>query len=119
MAERRAARVQHKVIHKHRIGSRVSKRVSEFVLVRGQPKAILRWIDIAGVRTPIYLDLDPSKLRRVQAGPRASFHYDGVTTDPSTDFQPKGPLRARRRPGSPPLPGGRRHTDPPGQSRSP
>jgi len=110
MAERRAARVQQKVIHRHRIGALVFKRVSEFVLVRGQPKAVLRWIDIAGVRTPIYLDLDPSKLRRVQTGSKSSFFYDGVTADPSTDF---GTKRAQRRPDSAPMPGGRRHTDPP------
>ena len=114
MAERRVARVQQKVIHRHRIGSRVFKRVSEFVRVRGEPKAILRWIDIAGVRTPIYLDLDPSKLRSVQAGANATFYYDGVTTHPSSDFEPKGPVRARRRAGSEPMPGGRRHTDPSG-----
>jgi hypothetical protein len=107
MAERRAARVAQKVVHRHRIGSLVFKRVSEFVRVRGEPKAILRWIDIAGVRTPIYVALDPSKLRRIAAGPKTRIYYDGTTVEPGVG----------RGAGSQPMPGGRRRTDPPpGQS---
>jgi hypothetical protein len=113
MAERRAARVEQKVVHRHRSGSLVFKRVSEFVLVRGQPKAILRWIDIAGVRTPIYLDLDPAKLRRIRAGTSALFHYDGTTADPSATIEQRPPQRGRRRKAGKPVPGGRRRTDPP------
>jgi hypothetical protein len=111
MAERRAARVPQKVVHRHRIGSLVFKRVSEFVLVRGEPKAILKWIDIAGLRTPIYIDLDPSKLRRIGAGSSIRLYYDGTTLDPGDDLTP--PARGRRVAPSQPLPGGRRRTDPP------
>jgi hypothetical protein len=111
MAERRAARVPQKVIHRHRIGSLVFKRVSEFVQVRGEPKAILRWIDIAGMRTPIYIDLDPTKLRRIRAGPKTRLYYDGTTADPGDE--PKPPTRGRRRTQSEPIPGGRRRSDPP------
>ena len=120
MAERRTVRVGQKVIHRHRIGRHVFRRVSEFVMVRGQPKAILRWIDIAGIRTPIYLDLDASKLRRLRVGPAGMYHDDGVTVDPTTEPTPQPPLQGRRRAGSEAIPGGRRHTDPPlGQSRRP
>ena len=48
------------------------------------PKAILGWIDVGGVRTPIFLcDLDPAKLRKA-TGPAAknTFYYDAVTVDP-------------------------------------
>ena len=117
MAERRTARVGQKVIHRHRIGSRVFKRVSEFVMVRGQPRAILHWIDIAGMRTPIYLELDPSKLKRIRVGGTARFHYDGITNDPTTDFQERPAQLGRRRPGSAAVPGGRRHNDPPSPDR--
>ena len=117
MAERRAARVPQKVVHRHRIGSLVVKRLSEFVLVRGEPKAILKWIDIAGIRTPIYIDLESSKLRRVQAGPKTRFIYDGTTVEPGTAEEPKPAIRGRRGARSQPMPGGRRRTDPPfGQS---
>ena len=112
MAERRTARVPQKVVHRHRIGSLVFRRVSEFVVVRGAPKAVLRWINIAGVRTPIYLDLDPAKLRRIRAGARTLMHYLGTTLDPASDFT-KPPRRAQRRGPSVPRPGGRRRTDPP------
>lgn len=110
MAERRSARVPRKVVHRHRVGAMVITRVSELLVVRGEPKAILRWIDIAGVRTPICVDLDPQRLRQVQSGPNSTFHYDGTTTDPS--YYPAPALRGRRRAHSEPLPGGRRRTDP-------
>ena len=113
MAERRTARVPQKVIHRHRIGSKVLRRASEFVMVRGQPKAILRWIDIAGIRTPICVDLDPAKLRRIAVGPVVTFYYHGTTADPSTELEAKPPLRGRRRSSDEPLPGGRRRSDPP------
>jgi hypothetical protein len=83
MAERRTARLARKVVHRHRTGGQVSTRVSELMVLRGQPKAILRWIDIAGMRTPICVDLDPQRLRQVQEGPNGTFRYDGTTTDPS------------------------------------
>lgn len=112
MAERRTARIPQKVVHRHRIGALVYRRVSEFLLLRGEPKAILRWIDIAGVRTPIYLALDPQKLRRIRAGTQVLMHYDGVTVDPAHEYA-KPPRRAQRRGPGAPMPGGRRRTDPP------
>jgi hypothetical protein len=111
MAERKLTRVPLKVVHRHQMGGQVFKRVSELAYLGGQPKAILRWIDIAGVRTPIYADLDPAKLRRVR--PRAGVtRYEGTTIDPS-EVDPTPPTRGRRRRSSEPRPGGRRHTDPP------
>lgn len=83
MASRRLARVPQKVIHRHRIGERVFRRASELVFLRGKPKAILRWIDSAGVRTPIYAELDPSLLKPAQAARRGTYQYDGTTTDPA------------------------------------
>ena len=86
MASRRLARVPQKVTHRHRVGSRVSRRVSELVFIRGRPKAILRWIDIAGVRTPIYAELDPARLHRPE-GPRgAPARYEGITTEPADEI---------------------------------
>jgi hypothetical protein len=85
MASRRLARVPQKVTHRHRIGSHVFRRVSELVFIGGKPKAILRWIDIAGVRTPIYADLDPTKLRRIRIRTdiHPVFRYDGTTVEPA------------------------------------
>jgi hypothetical protein len=82
MATRRLARVRQKVVHRHRIGARVFRRVSEIVFIRGKPKAILRWIDIAGVRTPIYADLDAERLKRMRTA-HVTYLYDGTTTDPA------------------------------------
>jgi len=106
-------RIGDKVIHRHRVGRQVFRRVSEFVFVQGQPKAILHWIDIAGIRTPIYLDLDPRKLRRIRGWPGHLFVYGGTTVDPVTAGDPRPPVRGRRRTNDQPLPGGRRATDPP------
>jgi hypothetical protein len=83
MASRRLARVPLKVIHRHRIGERASRRVSELAFVRGRPKAILRWIDIAGVRTPIYADLDPANLKPMGRAHGKTYYYDGSTVDPA------------------------------------
>ena len=113
MAERRAAKIRQKVVHRHRIGSQMLKRVSDFMLVRGEPKAVLRWIDIAGVRTPIAVDLDRAKLRSIRAGTSTLFLYAGTTTDPSAAMDPRPPLRGRRRTEDRPLPGGRRRAHPP------
>lgn len=83
MASRRLSRVPQKVTHRHQIGSRVSRRVSELVFVRGKPKVILRWIDLAGVRTPIYADLDPARLDRTPNAHGVMYKYDGTTVDPA------------------------------------
>lgn len=70
------------VTHRHRVGSSVSERVSELVFVKGQPMALLEWINLGGIRTPLYVcDLDPAKLRE-DAETRGAFHYDGLTSDP-------------------------------------
>jgi hypothetical protein len=85
MHNRRKVRVGLKVIHRHRIGSFEFRRVSELVYVRGRPKAILGWIDVGGLRTPIHLcDLDPAKLRKAGAVNATSntYYYDAVTIDP-------------------------------------
>jgi len=87
--ERRKSRLGLKVIHKHRIGDKVFRRVSELVTIDGQPKAILGWINLGDVRTPIYLcDLDPCKLHR-SATSATTFYYDEMTVDPR--FEALGP----------------------------
>jgi hypothetical protein len=80
--ERRTRRVGLKVIHKHRVGDKVLRRVSELVIIEGQPKALLCWINLGGVRTPIYLcDLDLAKLHR-SATSTNTFYYEEITVDP-------------------------------------
>ena len=70
-----------KVKHRHRVGNAVVERVSELVHVKGRPVALLEWIDLGGIRTPLYMcELDPEKLRT--ATERGVFQYDGVTADP-------------------------------------
>ena len=71
-----------KVKHRHRVGSAVAERVSEMVYVNGSPVALLDWVDLGGIRTPLYVcELDPAKLHTA-ADQRGFFHYDGLTTDP-------------------------------------
>lgn len=51
-------------------------------MIEGRPKAILGWINLGGVRTPIYLcDLDSAKLRQAPSGTNTYF-YDEITVDP-------------------------------------
>ena len=70
-----------KVMHRHRVGTAVIQRVSELVYAKGRPLALLDWINLGGVRTPLYVcELDPKKLRA--AGNGGLFHYDDLTTDP-------------------------------------
>ena len=100
MHERRRSRVDLKVLHRHRAGPREFQRVSELVFVRGRPKAILGWIDVGGVRTPIHLcDLDPAKLHKAAAAPQ-TYYYDGVTTDPRYEDSQAVRDPARRRQGA-------------------
>lgn len=71
-----------KVIHRHKVGRSVVRRVSELVFDQGHPKAILGWIDVGGQRTPIsQCDLDPAKLRKA-AAVEDTYYYDAVTVDP-------------------------------------
>ena len=91
--ERRKSRVGLKVIHRHRVGDKVLRRVSELVLIDGRPKALLGWINLGGVRTPIYLcELDFSKLRQAPLGSN-TYYYDDITVDPR--FEAFGPEPAR------------------------
>jgi hypothetical protein len=89
VTDRRKNRLGLKVIHKHRIGDKVFRRVSELVVIEGQPKAILGWIDMGGVRTPIYLcDLNHLKLHRSATSPN-TYYYEEITVDPR--FEALGP----------------------------
>jgi hypothetical protein len=82
MQNRSAGRFGLKVIHRHRAGDNTFRRVSELVFIRGQPRAVLGWIDAGGVRTPIYIsDLDPAKLKKA-AAMEGTYYYDEVTVDP-------------------------------------
>ena len=82
MENRRAIRrVGLRVIHRHRSGEQTLRRVSELVFLRGEAKAVLEWISSGGLRTPIYVDMDRSKLRLTR-GIRTLYYYDGTTDDP-------------------------------------
>lgn len=95
MHNRRSVRLGLKVIHRHRVGSHEFRRVSELVFIRGRPKAILGWVDMGGVRAPIYLcDLDPGKLKKAAAA-KDTYYYDEVTTDPR--YEDLAPLPEQRR----------------------
>jgi len=76
-------RTQLKVIHRHRIGGRRFRRVSELVFVpNSRPRAVLEWVDLGSMRSPLYIaELDPTKLRRAKRL-RNTFYYDGETIDP-------------------------------------
>ena len=89
MENRKRIRAGSQVVHRHRIGRRTFRRVSELVFVQGEPKLVLGWINLAGLRTPIYLPLDPAKLRRARALKQA-YYYDDLTVDPR--FEDMRPL---------------------------
>ena len=62
------------MIHRHRVGDKIFRRVSELVVIDGRPKALLGWINLGYVRTPIYLcDLDQAKLRRSSTNPNTFY----------------------------------------------
>ncbi|HEY0437607.1 MAG TPA: hypothetical protein VGC92_13285 [Phenylobacterium sp.] len=85
MRDRKKIRVGLKVIHRHKVGESTFRRVSELVYIDGRPKALLGWINVGGVRTPIYIcELDPAKLRKSE-GAKNTFFYDGITVDPRFD----------------------------------
>ena len=99
MHNRRKVRLGLKVIHRHRVGQLEFRRVSELVFVRGRPKAILGWIDVGGVRTPVHLcDLDPAKLRKAAAATASkdTYYYDAVTIDPRYEDVAPEPQAAHR-----------------------
>lgn len=85
-AERRKTRIGLKVVHQHRMGGEVSERVSDLVFADGKPHALIEWINIGGVRTPLYTcELDKTKLVPASDA-KAAFYYVGVTTDPRFNF---------------------------------
>jgi len=89
--DRRKSRFGLKVIHRHRIGGKVLRRVSELVMIEGQPKALFGWINLGDVRTPIYLcDLDRDKLRRSGTS-HNTFYCDEITVDPRFEALGPGP----------------------------
>ena len=80
--ERRKVRSVLKVIHRHRVAGIVSRRASALVFVKGRPVALLEWINLGGVRTPLYTcDLDPDKLHPMEGSP-GTYQYEGLTIDP-------------------------------------
>ncbi len=84
--ERRKTRIGLKVVHRHRVGGEVSERVSDLVFAKGRPRALIEWINIGGVRTPLYsCELDQTKLVPAPDA-KAVFYYAGVTTDPRFNF---------------------------------
>lgn len=81
-SDRRRVRSGLKVVHHHRVGGSVFRRVSELVFVKGRPLALPGWINLGGVRTPLYTcELDPAKLRAAQDA-KGTYYYDDVTVDP-------------------------------------
>lgn len=88
MENRRRIRVGLKVIHPHFVGGLRLRRVSELVYMHGAPTAVLGWIDVGGLRTPITLGLDPAKLR--PGALKDTWYYDGATADPR--FEDMKPL---------------------------
>ena len=79
--ERRRARSKLKVIHRHRSeGREEGRRESELVFTRRGAVAILEWIDMGGVRTPLFTcPLDREKLHRES---ERTYVYEDVTQDP-------------------------------------
>lgn len=84
---RRLPRIRLKVIHRHRIGARRFRRVSELVFVGEQPKVVVDWVNMAGDRSPLYVDLDARRLRRLR-GARNTYAYEGETSDPRFEALP-------------------------------
>jgi len=73
-----------KVIHKHRSGEQEPReRESDLMFIEDRPMAILEWIDIGGVRTPLFIcPLEREKLHPASPGKTKTFYYDDVTLDP-------------------------------------
>src|SRR4051812_32265131 len=95
MDNRKRIRVGLQVVHRHRIGDRNFRRVSELVFLHGIPKLVLGWINFGGVRMPLYVELDRTKLRKARSL-KNTYYYDDVTTDPR--FEDMRPLPEPRRP---------------------
>ena len=80
MNDRRRTRLGLRVIHRHRVVDKTFRRLSELLFVNGRPRALLGWIDMGGVRTPLCIcELEASKLKKVSYD---TYYYQGVTKDP-------------------------------------
>jgi hypothetical protein len=78
---RHEARPGLKVVHRHWIGGAVVQRTSELLYIGRRPVALLDWINLGGIRTPLYkCQLDERKLHPTKD--RGVFHYEGLTSDP-------------------------------------
>jgi hypothetical protein len=85
--DRRKVRIGLRVIHDHRVGNFVSQKESELVFVRGRALALPGWVNLGGVRTPLYVcELDTAKLR-VSGASKTIYYYDGVTVDPRFELE--------------------------------
>ena len=85
--DRRKVSTGLKVMHRHRVGKMVFRRASVLVFVHGRPVALPEWIDLGGVRTPLYVcELDMSKLR-VSSEDKNTYYYDDLTVDPRFDTE--------------------------------
>ena len=90
--ERRKPRNGLKIIHHHQVRGRISRRESDLIYLNGRPYALLEWINLGGVRTPLYTcELDSSKLKPAE-GAKGTYYYDAVTVDPR--FEPVLPTKA-------------------------
>lgn len=80
-SDRRSPRARLKVVHRHRIAGREQgPRESELVFTHDGAVAILEWIDMGGVRTPVFTcPLDRDKLHRES---ERTYSYEDVTQDP-------------------------------------
>jgi hypothetical protein len=65
------------------------------VFLQGIPKLVLGWINFGGVRMPLYLEIDRTRLRKARAL-KNTYYYDEVTTDPR--FENMRPLPEPRPP---------------------
>lgn len=67
----------------------VFRRVSELVFVQGRPVALPAWINLGGVRTPLYVcELDSAKLRPTNEA-KNTYYYDDITVDPRFASEPE------------------------------
>ena len=79
--DRRRIRAKLRVIHRHRSNGReATRRESELMFTGRGAVAILEWIDMGGVRTPLFTcPLDRAKLHRQS---ERVYAYDEETLDP-------------------------------------
>jgi hypothetical protein len=80
MTERRSIpNVRLRVVHLHRSGGELVRRVSELVFEHGRPVAVLAWTGEPGARRPRKgVPLDTAYLRPARRA-KHLFRYDGIT----------------------------------------